>query len=107
MCFGWVRNAWCGTTAGAVYGHTGRWTVGSYFATGIAVRLLNASAARTLILLAAAAGLYYSFVTATITTAFAMEGVATVGIRVLDLTPFAAWLLRAKPFSGNNSAKHA
>lgn len=98
-------------TAGAVYTNVALWAFGSYLATVVLVRAFNANAGRTIVLLAAsAAGLYYWFAAATITSAFAMEGILTLGIRVVGLTLVGVWLLRATPFVGSensvSSAQH-
>ena len=98
--------------AGAVYGHVAIWALASYLATVVLVRVFDASAGRAMVLLAAsAAGLYYWFAAATITTAFGIEGSPTLGIRVVGLTLVGAWLLRASPFVGSESsvtsAQHA
>ena len=100
------------STAGAVYGHVAIWALASYLATVVLVRAFNTNAGRTMVLLAAsAAGLYYWFAAATITSAFAIEGIPTLGIRVVGLTLVGVWLLRASPFVGSgssvSSAQHA
>jgi nitrite reductase (NADH) large subunit len=102
-------GAW--TTAGSVYLHVAVWMLGSYLATAILVWLLKASAARAMVVLAAAAaGLYYWFAADTITTAFAIEGAATVAIRVVALALVVVWLWRAVPqttHGDTNSVAHA
>jgi hypothetical protein len=92
-------------TAGAVYGNVAVWALGSYLATAILVRLLDSSASRAMVVLAAAAaGLYYWYAASTITTAFAIEGMPTVVIRVAGLALVAVWFLRASPFAGSRNS---
>ena len=92
-------------TAGAVYGHVGFWALGSYVATVALVWLFKARASRAMVVLGgAAAGLYYWFAAATITTAFAIEGTATVAIRIAGLALVAAWFIRAVASSGTRNS---
>lgn len=99
------------TAAGSVYLHVAVWVLGSYLATVLLVWLLRASAARAMaVLAAAAAGLYYWFAAETVTTAFAIEGVATVAIRVAAFALVAVWLWRAVPqtaHTDSNAVVHA
>ncbi len=85
-------------SAGSVYLNVAVWALGSYLVAGLLVWLFRLSATRALILLAAvAAGLYYWFAADTITTAFAIQGTATVAIRVAALALVVFWLWRALP----------
>ena len=96
-------------TAGAVYTNVALWALGSYLATVVLVRLFDTGVSRAMVVLAAAAaGLYYWFAAVTITSAFAIEGIATVGIRVVGLALVAAWFFRATPLAGSvNSSRVA
>jgi nitrite reductase (NADH) large subunit len=94
--------------AGSVYLHVALWALGSYLAAVILVWLFKASAARaTVVLAAAAAGLYYWFAAQTITTAFAIEGAATVAIRAVALALVVVWLWRAVPHTTHADSKSA
>ncbi len=83
-------------SAGSVYLNVGMWMVVSYVAVAFIVAGLRMSTTRVFILLAAtAAGLYYWFAGDAITTAFAVEGVATWAIRVAGIGLVVYWLGRA------------
>jgi hypothetical protein len=85
-------------SAGSVYLNVAVWALGSYLAAGLLVRLFRLGAARAMVLLAAvAAGLYYWFAADTITTAFVIQGTATVAIRAAALALVVFWLWRALP----------
>jgi hypothetical protein len=85
-------------SAGSVYLHIAVWLLGSYLAVAAVVWLFRLSAARAMVLVAAvAAGLYYWFAADTITTAFAIQGAATVAIRAAALALVVVWLWRAFP----------
>ena len=88
--------------AGSVYFNVAAWMLASYLVTTLLVWIVNAGAARAMMLLAAvAAGLYYWFAADTITTAFDIQGLATVTIRVVALVLVSFWLWRAA-LGGNN-----
>lgn len=82
--------------AGSVYLNIALWALASYLVTAILVWTFKASVSQAMVLLAAtAAGLYYWYAAATVTTAFEMQGIATLSIRVVALTLVAIWLWRA------------
>lgn len=95
-------------TAGAVYLNVIGWAAASYVVTAFLVWVTKASAARAMIMLAATAVVvYYWYAADTITTAFAIQGAATLVIRVAAFALIAVWLWRAlTPSNGNGSRKH-
>jgi hypothetical protein len=95
-------------TAGAVYLNVIGWAAASYLLTALLVWVTKASALRAMTMLAAtAAAVYYWYAADTITTAFAIQGAATLTIRVAAFALIAVWLWRAlTPSTGNGSRTH-
>ena len=82
--------------AGWVYLHVAAWSLGSYLATVLLVRVLSASAAVAMVVLAGTAGgLYYWYAGSVIATEFGVEGIGTAALRIVGLTLVAIWFLRA------------
>ncbi len=92
--------------AGSVYITIVAWAGGSYLLTQLVVRAWRVSAAMaTLVLAAAAGGLYYWFAAPLIASALGISGVGTVAIRAAALTLVAFWLWRAVPRSNGKAVE--
>lgn len=86
------------TEAGSVYLHMAIWMVGSYLVTAALTLTLRLSSALAMVLLAAtAAGLYYWYAAATITTAFELPASGALAIRFIAFALVAVWIAKALP----------
>ena len=93
--------------AGSVYFNVAAWMLASYLVTTFLVWILNAGSVRTMMVLAAVAvGIYYWFAADTITTAFEIQGVATITIRVVALALVLFWLWRAVSHLNHSNSHH-